>query len=91
MKSSYENPYSIHRLENIGQIEEVNKASTKAVDDVKKVKPIFEWNEKEFQFAKALATLVNDLTQIEFYKIMNITCAKDLWDYFEVTHEVQVK
>ena len=38
-------------------------------------------NEKKLEFAnlnsKAFSTLLNGLTQNEFYKIMNITCAKD--------------
>ena len=37
--------------------------------------------------SKALGILINDLTQIEFYKVINITCAKNLWGYLEVTHE----
>ena len=27
------------------------------------------------------------MTQAELYKVMNITCTKDLWDYLKVTHE----
>ena len=67
---------------------------TKEVDGTKKTKLILEWN-KELEFAnlnfKALGTLTNGLTQTEFYKIMNITYAKNLWDYLEVTLKVQVK
>ena len=72
-------------------IEEGYESLTKQVNGAKNVKLIFEWNEKELKFAnlnsKALGTLINGLTQTEFFKVMNITCAKDLWDYLEVTHE----
>ena len=50
-----------------------------------KAKPIFEWSDKELESvylnSRALVTLINGLTQNEFYKVMNIIGAKELWDY----------
>ena len=47
-------------------IEEEFDAQTNEVDGSKKVKLIFEWNEKELEFAnlnsRDLVTLINDLT-----------------------------
>jgi len=72
-------------------IEEEFDAQAKEVDGSKKVKLIFEWNEKELEFvnlnSKALDTLIKCLTQNEFYIIMNTICAEELWDYLEITHE----
>ena len=43
-----------------------------------------------FSFAnlnsKGISCIINDLSCNEFHKIMNITCAKEIWNYLEVTH-----
>ena len=91
MKGLYEVPYSVSRLENMRHDEEGYGAPTKVEEGTKKVKPISEWTDKELELAnlnsRALGTLINSLMHSEFYKIMNLTCAKELWDYLEITHE----
>ena len=65
------------------------EAPTKENDGAKKAKRISKWNELEFVNLnfKALSTRINGLTRMEFYKVMDITCAKELWDYIEITHK----
>jgi len=61
-------------------IKEGYETPIKEVDGFKKAKSISKWNEKKLEFinliSKALGTLIYGLTQTEFYKVMNITCAK---------------
>ena len=71
-------------------IEEGYGAPIKELDSTKKAKLIFKWNDRELELAnlnfRALGTIINGLTQIKFYKVINIICAKELWDFHEVTY-----
>jgi len=61
------------------------------VDGKKVPKYQSEWNERDFSCAnlnsKAISCIINRLSCNEFHKVMNITCAKMMWNYLEVTHE----
>jgi len=49
------------------------------------------WDDKDFVLAKlnskAISCMINGLTCIEFHNIISITCAKEMWNYREVTHK----
>ena len=53
-------------------IEERSEAQTKEADGAKKAKPITEWTKKELEFSnlnsRALGTLINGMTQMNFIK-----------------------
>jgi len=57
--------------------------------DGKKVRK--SWSEWDFSFAnlnfRAISCIINGLSYNEFHKVMNIICAKEIWNYLEVTHE----
>ena len=72
-------------------IENDYTSSTIEVDGKKVPKSRSEWDERDFSFAnlnsKAISCIINELSCNEFHKVMNITCAKKMWNYLEVTHE----
>ena len=72
-------------------IEDGYTSPTKIVDEKKVPKPRSEWDEKDFALAiinfKAISCIINRSTCNEFHKVTNITCAKKMGNYLEVTHE----
>jgi len=38
-------------------------------------------------YSKAISCIINGLSCNKFHKVMNITYAKEMWNYLEVTHE----
>jgi len=61
------------------------------VDGKKVPKSWSEWDVRDFSYAnlnfKAISCIINGLSCNEFHKVMNITCAKEMWNYLEVKHE----
>jgi len=69
-------------------IEDGYTSPTIEVDGKKVFKSRSEW---DFSYTnlnfKVISCIINELSYNEFHKVMNITCAKEMRNYLEVTHE----
>ena len=49
------------------------------------------WDEKDFNLtnlnSRAISCIINGFNSGGFHKVMNLTYAKEIWEYLEVTYE----